>query len=99
MTDRDSARRRQRKLASDHRRVAERRECRLCTKCGRRPSSPGRAIRASCGEKARTTEPARSARRVIRRCRARRRLLRLPSARPMVHGGGAVSIGWETACG
>ena len=62
MADQDSAARRQRKLASYHRRVAERRERGLCIKCGKRPPAPDRSICASCGEKARAAERARAER-------------------------------------
>lgn len=60
MADRDSARRRQRKLASYHRRVAERRERGLCVKCGKCPPAPQRSICVSCNEKARAAERARA---------------------------------------
>ena len=56
MSDRDSARRRQRNLARYHRRVTERRERGLCVKCGKRPPAPERSICVSCGEKARAAE-------------------------------------------
>lgn len=42
MADQVSAGRRQRKLASYHRRVADRRERGLCVKCGRAPAHPER---------------------------------------------------------
>ena len=60
MADRDSASRRQRKLASYHRRVAERRERGLCVKCGKCPPAPERSICVSCNEKARAAERARA---------------------------------------
>ena len=61
MADRVSAKRRQRNLASYHRRVAERRERGLCIRCGKRPPAPERSICASCGEKAGAAARARAA--------------------------------------
>ncbi len=75
MADRDCAGRRQRNLASYHRRVAERRERGLCVKCGRRPPAPERSICASCGEKAKAADHARAA-----RLRAERKPVRDPEA-------------------
>ena len=62
MAGQDATARRQRKLASYRRRVAERRERGLCIKCGKRPPAPDRSICASCGEKARAAERARAER-------------------------------------
>ena len=42
MADQDPAARRQRKLASYHRRVAERIAQGMCPKCGQRPPAPDR---------------------------------------------------------
>ena len=62
MAAQDSAMRRQRKLASYHRRVGERRERGLCVKCGKCPPAPDRSICVSCNEKARAAERARAER-------------------------------------
>ena len=76
MSDRDSAKRRQRNLARYHRRVAERRERGLCVKCGKRLPAPERSICVSCGEKARAAERARA-----ERLRAEGKPVRDPEAR------------------
>ena len=76
MADRDSARRRQRKLASYHRRIAERVARGMCSKCGKHPPAPERSICASCGEKAGSAERARTA-----RLRAEDKPVRDPEAR------------------
>ena len=76
MADRDSAGRRQRNLASYHRRVAERRERGLCIRCGKRPPAPEHNICASCGEQARAADRARAA-----RLRAEGKPVRDPEAR------------------
>ena len=76
MAGQDSAKRRQRKLASYHRRVAERVARGMCPKCGQRPPAPDRSICASCGEKARAAERARAA-----RLRAEGKPVRDPEAR------------------
>ena len=76
MAGQDSAKRRQRKLASYHRRVAERIAQGMCPKCGRRPPAPDRRQCEPCAEKARAAERARAA-----RLRAEGKPLRDPEAR------------------
>ena len=76
MADRDSATRRQRNLATYHRRVADRRERGLCIKCGKCPPAPEHNICASCGEQARAADRARAA-----RLRAEGKPVRDPEAR------------------
>ena len=62
MADRDSAGRRQRNLASYHRRVAERITQGMCPKCGQRPPTPDRRQCEPCAEKARAADRARAER-------------------------------------
>ena len=76
MADRDSAKRRQRNLASYHRRVADRLARGMCRKCGKCPPAPERSICASRGEKARAAERARAD-----RLRAEGKPVRDPEAR------------------
>ena len=60
MAGQDSAKRRQRKLASYHRRVAERIAQGMCPKCGQRPPAPDRRRCEPCAEKARIAGRARA---------------------------------------
>ncbi len=113
MADRVSAKRRQRNLASYHRRVADRRERGLCIKCGKRPPAPGRSICAFCGEKARAADRARAARllaegkpvrdpearRLADRERGRRRHAERKAAGLCVKCGRASALAERTQCG
>ena len=76
MAGQDSARRRQRKLASYHRRVAERLASGMCPKCGKRPPAADRRECEPCGERARAAERVRAD-----RLRAEGRPVRDPEAR------------------
>ena len=76
MADQVSAKRRQHKLASYHRRVAERIAQGMCPKCGKRPPAPDRRQCEPCAEKAREADRARA-----ERLRAEGKPVRDPEAR------------------